>query len=76
MVDGQSVAATTNKKVLYMLQLEPTPLQLPMLHSGSSTALIALHPLRLPTVGVKIKFMSRFRATVVLRYEMSHSIFT
>ena len=36
-VDGQSVATVTNK-VLYVLQLEPSSLQLPMMHSSSSPA--------------------------------------
>ena len=38
-VDGQSVAAVTNKKVPYVLQLEVSPLRLPTLHSGSRPAL-------------------------------------
>ena len=39
-VDGRSVAAVTgNKKVPYVLQLEPSPLRLLPLHSGSSPAL-------------------------------------
>ena len=38
-VDGRSIAAVTNKsKVLCVLKLEPTPLQLPMLHLGNSPA--------------------------------------
>ena len=36
-VDGQSVATMTNK-VPYVLQLEPSPLQLPMMHCSSSPA--------------------------------------
>ena len=38
-VDGRSVAAVTNKKVPCVLKLEPSPLQLPTLHSSSSPAL-------------------------------------
>ena len=42
-IDGQSVAAVTNKsKVPCVLKLEPSPLRLPMLHSGSSPALSSL----------------------------------
>ena len=37
-VDGRSIAATTNKKVPYTLQLEASLLRLLMLHSGSSPA--------------------------------------
>ena len=38
--DGRSVAAVTKKsKVLCVLKLAPSPLRLPMLHSGSSPAL-------------------------------------
>ena len=36
-VDGQSVATVTNK-VPYVLQLEPSPLRLPTIHSSSSLA--------------------------------------
>ena len=38
-VDGRFVAAMTNKKVQYVLQLEASLLRLLMLHSGSSQAL-------------------------------------
>ena len=34
-IDGRSVAAVTNKKVLCVLKLEPSPLWLPMLCTGS-----------------------------------------
>ena len=36
-IDGRSIAAVTNKKVPWMLKFELSPLQLPMLHSASST---------------------------------------
>ena len=36
-IDGRSVATVTNK-VPYALQLEPSPLQLPTMHSSSSPA--------------------------------------
>ena len=57
-IDGQSVATVTNK-VPYVLQLEPSQLQLPTMHSSSSPAFIlvprlggpALHLLRLSTQG-------------------------
>ena len=40
-VDGRSVAAVTNKsKVPCVLKLEPSPLRLPMLHTGSSPAFV------------------------------------
>ena len=35
-VDGRSVAAVTNKKLPYVLPLEPPSLRLPTLHSGRS----------------------------------------
>ena len=39
-VDGRFIAAVTNKKLLCVLQLEASSLQLPTLHSGSSPALL------------------------------------
>ena len=53
-VEGRSVAAVTNK-VPYVLQLEPSPLRLPMLHSSilqCSPASVGLAQAR-PTLVVK-----------------------
>ena len=44
-VDGWSVATVTNK-VPYMLQLEPSPLRLPTMHSSSSPAFSLVPRLR------------------------------
>ena len=69
MVDGRSVA-TVAKKVPYVLQLEPSPLWLPTMHSSSSPAFsqatwpsIALHSLRLCTQGRSIfrKYLRTFK---------------
>ena len=49
-VDGRFIAAVTNKKCV--LQLEASPLRLPMLHSGSSPAL-PIHLLRLPILSAR-----------------------
>ena len=38
-IDGQFIAAVTNKKLPCALQLEASPLRLLMLHSGSSPSL-------------------------------------
>ena len=54
-VDGRSVATITNK-VPYVLQLEPSPLRLPMVHSSSSPAFSLLPRPRGPALPFTYKF--------------------
>ena len=61
-VDGQSVATVTNK-VPYVLQLEPSPLGLPMMHSSSSPAFSLVPRLRGPSLEPRLS-VSGFEASM------------
>ena len=74
-IDGQFIAAVTNKKLPCALQLEASPLQLLMLHSGSSPSLpftyLNLVALLLDKFGDKfVKLIQTATPFVVISFSM------